>query len=323
MNTNESFYWLNEDSRTFLSRGYLLEGESPEDRIRQIAERAEQILGVQGFADKFYDYMSKGFYSLSSPIWSNFGRKRGLPISCFSSYIPDNMEGILYKVGEVGIMSKMGGGTSGYFGDIRHRGSPISSGGTATGVHHQLTLFDSLVNYVSQGNVRRGSFAAYLPIDHPDIEEFLHIRGEGDDIQDLSIGVCVSDEWMESMIDGDSDKRKIWAKVIRKRFETGYPYIFFGDNANKGKPQVYKDKDMTIWNSNLCSEIMLPTNEEESFVCNLSSINLERWDELVKTDAIETMTYFMIQEALLKQVGLELEQQQKQLAAMMQNGLVN
>ena len=308
MNTNESFYWLNEDSRTFLSRGYLLEGESPEDRIRQIAERAEQILGVQGFADKFYDYMSKGFYSLSSPIWSNFGRKRGLPISCFSSYIPDNMEGILYKVGEVGIMSKMGGGTSGYFGDIRHRGSPISSGGTATGVHHQLTLFDSLVNYVSQGNVRRGSFAAYLPIDHPDIEEFLHIRGEGDDIQDLSIGVCVSDEWMESMIDGDSDKRKIWAKVIRKRFETGYPYIFFGDNANKGKPQVYKDKDMTIWNSNLCSEIMLPTNEEESFVCNLSSINLERWDELVKTDAIETMTYFLdavMSEFIEKTDGME------------------
>lgn len=293
MNTNESFYWLNQDSRTFLERGYLLEGETPEERIRQIGERAEEILHIKGFADQFFDYMSRGFYSLSSPIWSNFGRERGLPISCFSSYIPDNMEDILYKVGEVGIMSKMGGGTSGYFGEIRPRGTPISSGGTATGVHHQLTVFDSLVNYVSQGNVRRGSFAAYLPIDHPDIEEFLHIRSEGDAIQDLSIGVCVSDEWMQSMIDGDSDKRKLWAKVIKKRFESGYPYIFFSDNANKGAPSVYTENDMKIWSSNLCSEIMLPTTADESFVCNLSSINLERWDEIVETDAIETLIYFL------------------------------
>jgi len=308
MKTNNPFYWLNEDSRTFLERGYLLEGETPEDRIRQIGEKAEQILNMNGFAEKFYDYMSRGFYSLSSPIWSNFGRERGLPISCFSSYIPDNMESILYKVGEVGIMSKMGGGTSGYFGEIRSRGTPISSGGTATGVHHQLTVFDSLVNYVSQGNVRRGSFAAYLPIDHPDIEEFLHIRSEGDAIQDLSIGVCVSDEWMQSMINGDSDKRKIWAKVIKKRFESGYPYIFFTDNVNKNAPTVYQEKDMKIWSSNLCSEIMLPTKADESFVCNLSSINLERWDELVETDAIETMVCFLdavMSEFIEKTDGME------------------
>ena len=187
----------------------------------------------------------------------------------------------------------MGGGSSGCFGDVRHRGAPISSGGTATGVHHQLSVFDSLVNYVSQGNVRRGSFAAYLPIDHPDIEEFLHIRSDGDSIQDLSIGVCVDDEWMKSMVDGDTEKRKIWGKVIKKRFESGYPYIFYTDNANKGAPQVYKDKKIEIHNSNLCSEIMLPTNPTESFVCNLSSLNLERWDDLVKTDAIQTMIYFL------------------------------
>jgi ribonucleoside-diphosphate reductase alpha chain len=223
-----------------------------EDRIWQIAKRAEEILGIEGFAETFENFMSKGFYSLSSPIWSNFGKDRGLPISCFSSYIPDEMSGILYKLGEVGMMSKAGGGTSGYFGDIRPRGAPISSGGSATGVHHQLTVFNSLVNYVSQGNVRRGSFAAYLDIDHPDIEEFLRIRSDGDSIQDLSIGVCVSDEWMKSMIDGDSDKRKIWGKVIKKRFESGYPYIFFTDNANNNKPQVYKDKDCKIHNSNLC-----------------------------------------------------------------------
>jgi len=287
------YYWLNDEAKLFLERGYLLEGESPKQRILDIAKHAEKILGVEDFAIKFERYMARGFYSLSSPIWANFGRERGLPISCFSSYIPDNMEGILYKVGEVGIMSKMGGGTSGYFGAIRHRGSPISSGGTATGVHHQLSVFDSLVNYVSQGNVRRGSFAAYLPIDHPDIEEFLHIRSDGDSIQDLSIGVCVEDEWMKSMIDGDTEKRKIWGKVIKKRFESGYPYIFYTDNANKGAPQVYRDNDIRIHNSNLCSEIMLPTSPSESFVCNLSSLNLERWDELVETDAIQTMIYFL------------------------------
>jgi ribonucleoside-diphosphate reductase alpha chain len=291
---DKAYYWLNKDSRKFLERGYLLEGETPEQRIRDIGDRAQQLLDdMPGFSDKFVDYMSRGFYSLSSPIWSNFGRSRGLPISCFGSYIPDDMHGILSKIGEVGTMSKVGGGTSAYFGDIRGRGTPISSGGAATGVHHQLTVFDSLVNYVSQGNVRRGSFAAYLPIDHPDVEEFLKIRSEGNAIQDLSIGVCVSDEWMKSMIEGDRDKRKLWGSVIKKRFESGYPYIFFTDNANNQAPQMYKDKGLKIRASNLCTEIFLSTSEDESFVCDLSSLNLERWDEIAETDAIETLVYFL------------------------------
>ena len=287
------YKWLNKDSRKFLERGYLEAGETPEQRILDIGNRAEELLGIEGFSDKFVDYMSRGFYSLASPIWSNFGRVRGLPISCFGSFIPDDMEDILYKVGEIGTMSKVGGGTSAYFGNVRGRGAPISSGGNATGVHHQLTVFDSLINYVSQGNVRRGSFAAYLPIDHPDIEEFLKIRGEGNAIQDLSIGVCVSDSWMQSMIEGDKDKRKLWASVIKKRFESGYPYIFFSDTANNNAPQVYKDKGLKINASNLCTEIFLSTAEDESFVCDLSSLNLERWDEIITTDAIETLIYFL------------------------------
>jgi ribonucleoside-diphosphate reductase alpha chain len=291
---SDKIYWLNKDSRKFLERGYLLEGETPEQRIQDIGDRAQALLDdMPGFSDKFVDYMSRGFYSLASPIWSNFGRKRGLPISCFGSYIPDDMNGILSKVGEIGTMSKVGGGTSAYFGDVRGRGAPISSGGAATGVHHQLTVFDSLINYVSQGNVRRGSFAAYLPIDHPDIEEFLKIRSEGNAIQDLSIGVCVSDEWMKSMIGGDKDKRKVWSTVIKKRFESGYPYIFFSDNVNNGAPQMYKDKGLKIHASNLCTEIFLSTSEDESFVCDLSSLNLEKWDEIAETDAVETLVYFL------------------------------
>ena len=290
---SKDIYWLNKDSRKFLERDYLTKDETPEQRIRDIANAAETYLDIAGFADKFESYMHKGFYSLSTPIWSNFGRERGAPISCFGSYIPDDMNGILCKLGEVGAMSKIGGGTSGYFGAIRPRGSAIGSGGTATGVHHQLTVFDSLVNYVSQGNVRRGSFAAYLPIDHGDIEEFLAIRGEGNDIQDLSIGVTITDEWMESMLAGDKDKRKIWGLVIKKRFESGYPYLFFTDNANNQAPQVYKDKGLKINNSNLCTEIFLSNQDDESFVCDLSSINLERWNELESTDAIETLVYFL------------------------------
>ena len=286
-------YWLNDDSRKFLKRGYLLPDETPEQRIEDIAYKAQEYLGIDGWADKFIDYMHRGFYSLSSPIWSNFGRDRGLPISCFGSYIPDDMEQILGKIAEVGTMSKVGGGTSAYFGDVRHRGAEISTGGTSTGVHHQLTVFDALTNYISQSNVRRGSFAAYLPIDHNDIEEFLGIRGEGNAIQDLSIGVTVSDEWMESMIAGDKQKRSIWGKVIKKRYESGYPYIFFSDNANNAAPQVYKDKGKRIHASNLCTEIFLSAEEDESFVCDLSSLNLAKWKEIAETDAIETLTYFL------------------------------
>lgn len=249
----QNIYWLNKDSRKFLERGYLIEGETPEQRIKDIADRAQALLDdMPGFSDKFVDYMARGFYSLSSPIWSNFGRKRGLPISCFGSYIDDTMFSILEKVGEVGQMTKHGGGTSAYFGALRGRGAEISSGGSSTGSVHFMELYDKLMNVVSQGNVRRGSFAAYLPIDHPDIEEFLKIRGEGHEIQEMSIGVCVSDEWMNKMIQGDKQARKIWGQVIKKRFESGYPYIFFSDNANNQAPQMYKDKGLKINNSNLC-----------------------------------------------------------------------
>lgn len=291
--TNKDIYWLNADSRKFLARGYLLENETAEKRIRDIAETAEKYLKIEGFADKFEKYMHLGFYSLSSPIWANYGRKRGLPISCFGSYIDDDMDAILYKISEVGTMSKAGGGTSGFFGAIRPRGAKISSGGESTGVHHQLTVFESLTDYISQGNVRRGSFAAYLPVDHKDIEEFLNIRKEGDTIQNLSIGVCVPDDWFQSMIDGDKEKRRIWGLIIKKRFESGYPYIFFTDNVNKQAPKVYKDKKLKINHSNLCTEIMLSNGPDESFVCDLSSLNLEQWDNWKNTDAVETLTYFL------------------------------
>lgn len=289
----ENYYWLNEDSRTFLERGYLLEGQTAEGRIREIAEAAGKELNQKDFADKFEDYMSKGWFSLSSPIWANYGLERGLPISCFGSYVDDTMEAILTKQAEVGMMTKMGGGTSGYFGDIRSRGTEISSGGKSNGPVHFMELFETVTNVVSQSNVRRGSFAAYLPIDHDDVLEFLQIRGDGHPIQNMSIGVTISNQWMSDMIDGDKEKRKVWGKVIQKRFESGYPYIFFEDTINNNAPEVYQDKELKIHASNLCSEIALHSSDDESFVCNLSSMNLLHYDEWKDSDAVQVLTSFL------------------------------
>ena len=289
----KDYYWLNEESKQFLERGYLRKGESAKKRVRRIAEAAEKYLRQSGFADKFEDYMKRGFYSLSSPVWSNFGRTRGLPISCNGVYIDDKMQSILKKQAEVGMQTKHGSGTSGYFGSLRGRGVPISVGGVSAGAVYFMELFDKVASIVSQGHVRRGSFAAYLPIDHPDIEEFLQIKGEGNNIQQMSFAVCIDDKWMNSMTEGDKDKRKIWASVIKKRFETGYPYIFFTDNANNQAPEAYKEKKLKIHASNLCSEIALHSSEDESFVCCLSSLNLLRWDEIKETDAVETLVCFL------------------------------
>ena len=294
-NNKESgnFEWLTEHSRQFLASGYLSKGETPEERIKAIADNAEKILNIPGFSDKFYHYMSEGFYSLASPVWSNFGKERGLPISCFGSNVDDDMGNILYTQSEVGMMSKLGGGTSGYFGHIRHRGAEVKDNGVASGAVHIMQLFESMVDVVSQGSVRRGRFSPYLPVEHHDIEEFLDIGTEGNPIQELTHGVSITDKWMQEMIDGDADKRKIWAKVIQRRCEIGYPYIFFKDKANNGAPDVFRDKNLSINASNLCTEIMLPSNTNWSFVCVLSSINLLHYDKWKDTDAVETMIYFL------------------------------
>ena len=293
MENRKAFDWINEESITFLRRGYLSEGEQPLERIRTIAEHGEKLLGIEGFADKFYDYMGKGWYSLSSPVWANFGKKRGLPVSCFGSNIGDNIESILFTQAEVGEMSKMGGGTSGYFGNIRHRGAEITDNGHAPGAVHFMNLFQSVVDNISQGSTRRGRFSPYLPIDHPDAMEFLEIGTEGFPIQDLTHAVTVSDEFMEEMIAGDTEKRALWAKVIQRRGEIGYPYIMFSDTMNKNTVEVYKEKGAKIYNSNLCSEIALHNSEEESFVCVLSSMNVLHYDEWKDTDAVEVMTMFL------------------------------
>lgn len=285
--------WINDDSRLFLSRGYLQKGETVEERIEKIALQAEKSLEISGFANKFQDYMYKGYFSLSSPIWSNYGTERGLPISCNGSFFDDDIEDILYKTSEIGMMTKYGAGTSAYFGALRPRGSPISVGGESQGPIHFMELLQTTTDVISQSNIRRGSNAVYLDVEHPDIVDFLETREEGNTIQHLSLGVCISDAWMKSMISGNAAKRKIWLRIIKKRFESGYPYIFWTDTVNNNKPQVYKDKNMKIHASNLCSEIALPSSRYESFVCDLASMNALYYDDWKNTDAPETLFYFL------------------------------
>ena len=285
----KKYYWLNKESRLFLSRGYIT--ETPEQRIKDIANTAEKYLKIEGFAQKFEDYMARGFYSLSTPVWINFGKNKGLPISCYGSNIDDNLDSILNASREIGMMSKYGGGTSAYLGNIRPRGTTISTGGKADGPVHYARMYDTTVDVCKQAEARRGACAVYLPIEHDDINEFLDIGTEGNPIQNLQYGITITDEWMKSMIAGAKRKRETWAKVIQRRSEFGFPYIMFKDNSNNNTP--YKELGLNITASNLCSEIQLPTDSYNSFVCCLGSINLLHWDEIKHTDAIETYAHFL------------------------------
>ena len=289
----ERYWWKNTESQQILNRGYLLQGESVEGAIDRVCSAAAKNLFRPELKEAFKEMVERGWMSLSSPIWANMGTERGLPISCFNVHVPDRIEDITHKLGEVIMQTKIGGGTSGYFGALRERGSAVKDNGKSSGAVSFMKLFDTTMDTISQGGVRRGAFAAYLDIDHPDIDEFLTIKSIGSPIQNLFYAVCVPDYWLNEMIDGDMDKRKVWAKVLENRQQKGLPYIFFTDNINRNKPQVYKDKGMMINASNLCSEIALPSSKDESFICCLSSLNLEMYDEWKDTETVKLATFFL------------------------------
>ena len=286
-------WWYNDESEAVLNRGYLLHGETIHDAIARISGAAANRLNRPELQERFADIIYKGWMSCSSPIWSNLGTSRGLPISCFGCNIPDSIEGITTKLGEVMMQTKHGGGTSAYFGNLRGRGAAITNNGKSSGSVSFMKLFDSVMDTVSQGATRRGSFAAYLDIDHPDINEFLQIKDIGNPIQNLFYAVCVPDYWMQEMIDGDVEKRKIWAKVLESRQQKGLPYIQFSDNVNATRPEIYKQLGLEITHSNLCNEIQLPDGEDESFVCCLASMNLELWEEWKDSDAVQLAIWFL------------------------------
>ncbi len=293
-----AFSWMNDVSRQFLAADYLLNDQSGEARVACIADVFGRRLKRPDLADKFYDYMGRGWYSLASPVWSNYGLHRGLPISCFGTYVEDDTRSILRAHVEVGMMSKHGGGTSLWLDPLRPRGSEIKDNGHSCGSVHFAGLYDKEINVISQGSSRRGECAAYWDIDHPDVPEALQtIRNPTCSaetaLKKLSFGLVIRDEWMRDMIAGDAAKRDRWAMVVKARMKGGYPYLIFIDNARKAMPKEYGELGLTIHHSNLCTEIFLANGPAESFVCCLSSLNMLRYDEWKNTDAVEVLVYFL------------------------------
>ncbi|ASV44599.1 ribonucleotide reductase of class Ia (aerobic) [Agrobacterium phage Atu_ph04] len=290
---HSEFKFLNANSRLVLSRGYIQPGVTAEERIHQIIRKAAQASKIPDFENEFLYHVQEGDVSFSSPIWSNYALDRGLPISCNNSHVGDSIEAIVTKLAEIATMTKNGAGTSAYFGDVRPRGSVVSTGGSSHGVMPFIELLDKKINTISQGNVRRGNCAVWIPIEHKDSMEYLEMRDEGHPIQKLSFGVTITNEWMESMLAGDLNKRKLWLRIIQKKFETGYPYLFFYDNVNDARPQVYKDRNEFIKSSNLCTEIMEYSDDDNSFVCDLASLNLANWHQWKNSRLVRLMIYFL------------------------------
>lgn len=304
LSNREDFFYLNDISLTTLSRGYLQSNLAVDDvkqaaivRIGTMVDTAEKIL--QRPLPVLRQGLRRGWVSPASPVWSNFGLKRGLPISCNGSFMSDSMESIIRANAEIGMMTKLGAGTSCYMGKLRPKGALISGGGQSQGPVHFARLLQETVSVVSQANIRRGNCAIWLDVSHPDIEDWLMIRSITDGlhhpIQHLSFGICISDQWMQEMLQEEKGgkKRLIMAKIINRRRACGFPYLLFSDSVNRARPQVLKDQDIPIYASNLCTEIMLPSSETESFVCDLSSVNLLFYDEWKKTNLVEEMIYFL------------------------------
>ena len=290
--------WMNEEGYLTIARGYLLPDETPKEMFKRIAVSAAKYQKDPSYwAAKFFDYMWKNWLCLASPVLSNMGASRGLPISCYSIHVGDNINSIFNKNTELAVLSKHGGGVGIYLGDIRARGTKIKGNGNSEGIIPWAKVYDTTTQVVSQGGVRRGASAVYLDIEHGDIEEFLNIRRPTGDVNrrcmNLNHGVCISDSWMKAMLEGDKEKRLRWQDILKSRVETGEPYLFFTDTVNKGNPDCYKDKDLQVHTSNICTEIALHTDPDHTFVCCLSSLNLSKYDEWKDTDLIETSIRFL------------------------------
>jgi ribonucleoside-diphosphate reductase alpha chain len=275
--------WMNKEAVDTLSKGYLWNAETPRGLFERVANHAGKLLNFPDLSSDLFDVLWNGYLGLATPVASNFGTSRGLPVSCYSNHLSDSVKSIYSHLKESAALSQYGGGVGTYFGDIRPAGGPISSGGKSTGVVPWMRQYDQCAAVVSQGGVRRGSFALYLPIDHPDLLEMLrtkdHSQGDPRDFIDSNIAVTITDEWAESLMAGDPEKKKIFGEVIKTRMMSGSPYIIFIDNANKANPQCYKERGLEVSLSNLCSEIFLHTDENHTFVCVLSSLNLAKWEE--------------------------------------------
>lgn len=275
--------WLTDEAQQTLSKGYLVPGETARDMWKRCSLTAEKYLDYPGIGVDIMEMFWRGYMGGATPVLSNLGTKRGLPVSCYSHSISDDTNSIFSHLKEVAALSKNGGGVGSYFGELRPGGSPISGGGKSGSIVDWMRLYDRTAATVSQGNTRRGSFALYLPIDHPDLMEALrskdHSQGDPRNFIDSNLAVTIRDEWLESMMAGDRHKLEIFAEVLKLRMISGSPYLIFIDNANNQRPECFTQRNLNILFSNLCSEIFLPSDENHTFVCVLSSLNLAKYDE--------------------------------------------
>jgi len=280
-----------------ISRGYLLEGETPKDAYWRVATAIAKRLQKPELASKFYDYIWRGWLNLASPVLSNTGTERGLPISCFGIDVADSIHDIGNKNLEMMLLAKHGGGVGIGVNQIRPAGSTISQNGTSDGVVPFCKIYDSAILATNQGSVRRGAASVNIDIEHGDFWEWLEIREPKGDVnrQCLNMHQCVvvSDGFMQRIEAGEKEARKRWAAVLRKRRATGEPYIMFKGNVNNVNPDAYKKNGLKVYMTNICSEITLHTDESHSFVCCLSSVNLAKYDEWKDTDLIYTATWFL------------------------------
>ena len=280
-----------------ISGGYLLNGETPRDAYNRVCSTVARRLDRPELAETFFKYIWKGWLCLASPVLSNTGTDRGLPISCFGIDVADSINDIGKKNLEMMLLAKHGGGVGIGINQIRPAGAKIKGNGTSDGVVPFCKIYDSTILATNQGSVRRGAASVNINIDHPDFEEWLEIREPKGDVnrQSLNLHQCavVGDKFMRRLEQGNQEARRKWGKLLQKRKATGEPYILFKGNTNKNNPEAYKQNGLKVHMTNICSEITLHTDESHSFVCCLSSLNLAKYDEWKDTNIIYDAIWFL------------------------------
>jgi len=289
--------YFDEVALSTISKGYLLPGETPRKAFKRVSHAVAMRLNRPDLENKFFKYIWNGWIGLASPVLSNTGTDRGLPISCFGIDTPDSVRGIGLTNAELMRLTSYGGGVGISLSRIRGRGANITGNGKSEGVVPWAKIYDSTIIATNQGSVRRGAASVNLDINHPDIKEFLQIRRpKGDpNRQCLNLHQCVvvDDAFMKRLNDRDSEAMSLWLEILKSRVETGEPYIMFKDNINKDNPLAYRMNNLDVSMTNICTEITLHTDEEHSFICCLSSLNLAKYDEWKNTDVVETAVYFL------------------------------
>ena len=290
--------WGNTDVyKKTISGGYLLQGESPKEAYLRVSKAVSRRLYKPELADTFFEYIWNGWLCLASPVLSNTGTDRGLPISCFGIDVADSISDIGTKNLEMMLLAKHGGGVGIGINQIRPAGAKITGNGTSDGVVPFCKIYDSTILATNQGSVRRGAASVNINVDHPDFEEWLEIREPKGDVnrQSLNLHQCavIGDKFMRKLDAGDTNARNKWSKLLQKRKATGEPYILFKGNTNKANPDAYKSNSLKVHMTNICSEITLHTDENHSFVCCLSSLNLAKYDEWKDTNLIYDSIWFL------------------------------